>query len=177
MEVYKISAPTVEPKKMSSINEDGTAVTQIELGYNVRGTGCTIVPVMGDVGAQQYRVKKTPDRGVVLCRSEEFSPEERCLVVINATGGYSKGRHYDVYNASNLTIIATGEKSWGAAGRAADGVEVLAIAEPGATFSLCSKYECAWYRWDGEKWTVETPERRNARMALEEVENGGGEWL
>ena len=120
-------------------------------------------------------MKKT-DQGIVLVRGN-WKPEERCLIVINAVDAYDRYRSYDVHNAKGLQIIASGTYAFGLAGGVNSGPEVLAVADPGAEFRLNSKYASHWYRWDGKEWVMETPEERKARLALQEIEQGGGEWL
>jgi hypothetical protein len=97
--------------------------------------------------------------------------------VINAVGTYDRYRSYRVLDAHGVQILVSGTIAFGHAGRINSGEEVLAIVEPGATFRLNSKYASTWYHWSGTEWQLESPEERKARLALQKVEQGGGEWL
>ena len=145
----------------------------VELGEGGRGRSRDIIPIIGT--GSEVRAKKT-DEGIVLVRGD-WEDNDRCLVIINTTGAYDRYRSYGLHNASGVETIASGVYAFGAAGRTNSGSEVLAIITPGAVFKLNSKYSSTWYMWTEEGWVVETPEERNARLALIEVEQGGGEWL
>lgn len=173
MKLFKIGSPGNMPVEVGLSSDDGTPTESISVGSSGRGRSKGIIPIVGE-GAG-LRAKKT-DKGVVLVRGE-FIDEERCLVVINSVGGYDRSRSYGIHDAAGLNILASGTHAFGEAGGVNGGEEVLAIAKPGATFRLNSKYASHWYAWDGKEWSMETPEARKARLALEEVEKGGGEWL
>lgn len=80
-------------------------------------------------------------------------------------------------DAQGIHPIVSGTIAFGDAGRVNGGEEILAIVNPGAEFRLNSKYASSWYRWTGKEWLVETPAERKARLALQKVEAGEGEWL
>lgn len=168
MKLYKISSPGSNVVAL----EPDEAIT---LGERGRGRHKTIVHVIGE--GPEIRAKQS-DAGIVLVRGDWDAEEPpRCIVVINTTGGYQQYRSYDLYDDEGVDILATGYFASGQAGRAGSGKEILAIVRPGATFRLTSKYASHWYGWDGETWVIEAPEERNARLALEIIEQGGGEWL
>lgn len=172
MKIYQISSPGSAPAPLTLDGEEGP-VESVTLGSQGRGRGRDIIPIVGD--GPEVRAKKT-DEGMVLVRGD-WPAEDRCLAVIDTVGGYDRYRSYDLHDAEGVQTIASGTYAFGAAGRTNSGPEVLAILEPGAVFRLNSKYASTWYRWTGKEWVVETPEERKARLALEEVEQGGGEWL
>ena len=174
MKLYRIASPGAIPVLVELETEEGP-VENIFIGERGRGRNEGIIPIIGE--GPEVRAKKT-DEGVVLVRGNwEDESESRCLATINATGAYSRWRSYDIFDASGLKIIKTGTIAFGAAGRTNSGKEVLAIVESGATFRLNSKYASTWYTWTGKEWRVESPEARKARLALQEVEQGEGEWL
>jgi hypothetical protein len=148
-------------------------VESISIGERGRGRSEGIIPIIGE--GPEVRAKKT-DEGVVLVRGN-WDDEGRCLAVINAVGAYDRYRSYGVFDAKGVQVVMSGTIAFGQAGRTNSGEEVLAILEPGATFRLNSKYASTWYLWTGTEWQVESPEERKARLALQKVEQGGGEWL
>lgn len=172
MKLYRIASPGAIPVLVELETKKGP-VKNIFIGECGRGRNERIIPIIGE--GPEVRAKKT-DEGVVLVRGD-WAGEERCLAVINATGAYSRWRSYGIFNASGLEKIMTGTIAFGAAGRTNSGEEVLAIVSPCAEFRLNSKYASTWYFWTGAEWRVESPEKRKARLALEKVEQGGGEWL
>jgi len=149
----------------------------IKIGGIGRGRIHTIVPVVGDaVDDAEYEAVKT-ESGVVL-RVVDDARDLRSLVVVHTGGGYSKGRNYDWHDATGMTVIASGHCAEGAAGRAGGSEVYLAIAEPNAQFALVGKYgDRHWFRYDGRQWQHETHDARLARLAIEEVSDGGGELL
>jgi len=172
MKIYKISSPGEKPTIFPLDTEEGP-VEFITIGEEGRGRVRVVIPVIGE--GPEVKVKKT-EHGIVIVRGD-WEEERRCLVVINAVGSYDRYRSYGIYEAKNLKIIAEGRRAFGDAGKVNSGPEALAIAEPGCEFRLNSKYASHWYYWDGKEWKMETPEERKARLALEEVLQGGGEWL
>jgi hypothetical protein len=173
MKLYRIGSPGNTPAEMKLSSEDGTLLENITVGESGRGRSKGIIPIVGE--GSGVRAKRS-NGNVVLVRGE-FDDEERCLIVINSVGGYDKSRSYEIFDATGIETLVSGTHAFGDAGRVNGGEEVLAIATPGATFRLNSKYASHWYAWDGKVWALETPEVRKARLALEEVEKGGGEWL
>lgn len=153
---------------------DGKPLGSICIGESGRGRSKGIIPLVG--GGSEVRVKKTEKNGIVLVRGE-WPGEERCLVVINPVGEYDRDRSYSIHASQGLEIISSGTIAFGDAGQINGGDEVLAIVQPGASFKLNSKYNSTWYRWIGTEWILESPEQRKARLALEIVNQGGGEWL
>jgi hypothetical protein len=99
------------------------------------------------------------------------------LAVVNTVGQYDRFRSYGIFDAQGIETLVTGYIAFGDAGRINGGEEVLAIVSSGAEFRLNSKYASTWYRWTGMEWIVETPAERDARLALQKVEAGEGEWL
>ena len=172
-EVYNIAAPGKEVVRYSPPEN-------ISLGEEGRGRTLTIIPVLGETG-DFVQVAKTPT-GIVLLRTEEPPvPPSATLVVINTDGGYSQYRQYhaEVVDSpsENYTILAKGVFAEGIAGRAGSASHELALVQPETTIFLRSKYSVFYYRWDGERWTVETTAQYKARKALEAFEAGGVEWL
>jgi hypothetical protein len=172
MKIYQIGTGS-KPEEIKLEMEDGKPVTSISIGEQGRGRDLGIIPIVGQ--GTEIRAKQT-DKGVVLVRGS-WPREERCLAVINPVGEYDRSRSYQIHKAKGIQTIMTGTIAFGQAGRTNSGDEVLAIVEPGATFRLNSKYASMWYTWTGKEWTTETPEERDARIALAEVENGEGEWI
>lgn len=74
-------------------------------------------------------------------------------------------------------MLAAGHILFGQAGKVNGGKERLVLVEPEAEFRLNSKHASTWFRWNGSEWMTESPSERNARLAVETVEQGGGEWL
>jgi len=174
MKLFEIGSPGNMPAEVRLSSDDGTPVKSISVGSSGRGRSEGIIPIVGE-GAG-LSAKKT-EKGVVILVRGEFGDEERCLVIIDSVGGYDRHRSYEIFDASGIETLVSGTHAFGDAGRVNGGEEVLAIAKPGATFRLNSKYASHWYAWDGKEWSMETPEARKARLALEEIEKGGGEWL
>ncbi len=173
MKIYIISGPGSSPTLMKLETEEGKPVASITIGESGRGRNEGIIPIFGE--GPEVRAKKT-EAGIVLVRGD-WNDEDRCLVVINAVGVYDRYRSYRIHNAQGVQVIASGTIAFGQAGRTNGGEEVLAILSPGAEFYLNSKYASHWYKWTGTEWSMESPEERKARLALAEVEQGGGEWL
>ena len=173
MQFWNIEAPGCAPALLKLDTEEGKPL-QIVIGEKGRGRQEVILPITG-TGAE-IAAKKVGN-SIVLVRGDK-SEADRCLVVINTTGQYKKFKDYKVFDAVGVQIIATGYVAWGEAGGTEGGEEVLAIVSSGASFRLNSKYAQHWYYWDAEKgWTMETPEEREARIALSKAEQGEGEWL
>jgi len=172
MKLYQISSPGSSPALMK-LDEEGKPVASIAVGESGRGRSEGIVPIIGE--GSEVRAKKT-DEGVVLVRGN-WDDDGRCLAVINAVGSYDRYRSYGIHDAQGVQAVLSGTIAFGDAGRTNSGEEVLAIVEPGATFKLNSKYASTWYMWTGMEWVLESPEERKARLALQKVEQGGGEWL
>jgi hypothetical protein len=173
MKLYQISSPGSSPALMKLETEEGKPVAHIAVGERGRGRNEVIIPIIGE--GPEVRVRKT-DEGVVLVRGN-WNDEGRCLAVINAVGAYDRYRSYSILDAQGVQTVVSGTIAFGQAGRTNSGEEVLAILEPGAIFRLNSKYASTWYTWTGTEWQVESPEERKARLALQKVEQGGGEWL
>jgi len=173
MKLYQISSPGSSPALMKLETEEGQPVAHIAVGERGRGRDEGIVPIIGE--GPEVRAKET-DEGVVLVRGN-WDNEDRCLAVINAVGSYDRHRSYGIHDAQGLQTVLSGTIAFGDAGRTNSGAEVLAIVSPGATFKLNSKYASTWYTWTGTEWQTESPEERKARLALQKVEQGGGEWL
>ncbi len=172
MKLYQIEYPGSAPSHLGLDTEAGP-LSEVRLGEAGRGREEGIIPIIGE--GPDVRVKKTDD-GVVLVRGN-WDDEGRCLAVINAVGGYDRYRSYGIFDAQGVEAILSGTIAFGQAGRTNSGEEILAIVAPGATFRLNSKYASTWYMWTGTEWQVESPEERKARLALQKVEQGGGEWL
>jgi len=173
MKLYRIGSPGSVPTPVKLDSADGKPVASIVIGERGRGRNEGIIPVIGE--GPEVRARKT-EEGVVLVRGD-WDDEGRCLAVINAVGSYDRYQSYRIHDAQGLQVIASGTIAFGGAGRTNSGEEALAILIPGAEFRLCSKYSSHWYSWDGLGWTMENPDQRNARLALQKVEQGGGEWL
>lgn len=173
MKLYQIGSPGSSPALMKLENEEGKPLANIVVGESGRGRNEGIIPIIGE--GPEVRAKKT-DEGVVLVRGN-WDDEGRCLAVINAVGAYDRYRSYGILDAQGVQTVVSGTIAFGQAGRTNSGEEVLAIVSPGASFRLNSKYASTWYAWDGKEWQVESPEERKARLALQKVEQGGGEWL
>jgi hypothetical protein len=154
--------------------EDDKPIANIIIGERGRGRNEGIIPIIGE--GPEVRVKKT-DEGIVLVRGNWDDDKTRCLAVINAVGSYDRSRSYGIHDAQGVQTVLSGTIAFGQAGRTNSGEEVLAILTPGATFRLNSKYASTWYMWTGTEWVVENPEQRRARLALQKVEQGVGEWL
>lgn len=172
MKLFKIS-PSSFPSLIKMETEDGEPVASIAIGERGRGRAQVIIPIIGD--GPEVRPKKTPN-GIVLVRGD-WPPDTRCLAVIRTVGAYDRHRSYELFDAKGIEEIATGVIAFGDAGLVNGGEEILAIVNAGGEFRLNSKYSSTWYRWDGKDWETESPEERHARLALQEVEAGGGEWL
>ena len=173
MRLYKIGSPGSVPALMRLETEEGP-VESISIGECGRGRHEEIIPIIGE--GPGVRAKKT-DEGVVLVRGDWAGEERRCLAVINAVGAYDRYRSYGIFDAQGIQTVVSGIIAFGAAGRTNSGEEVLAIVGPDGTFRLNSKYASTWYTWTGMEWWVESPEMRKARLALQKVEQGEGEWL
>lgn len=173
MKLYQISSPGSAPALMKLETEEGEPVANIVVGESGRGRNEGVIPIIGE--GPEIRAKKT-DEGVVLVRGN-WDDEGRCLAVINAVDAYDRYRPYDIFDAQGVQTVVSGTIAFGEAGRTNGGKEVLAVVSPDATFRLNSKYASTWYAWDGKEWRVESPEERKARLALQKVEQGGGEWL
>lgn len=173
MKLYDISSPGSTPSLMKLETNEGKPLASITLGESGRGRSEGVIPLIGE--GPEVRAKKT-DEGIVLVRSD-WDDEGRCLAVINAVGAYDRFRSYGIHDAQGVESIESGTIAFGQAGRTNSGTEDLAIIQPGATFRLNSKYASTWYMWTGTEWIVESPEERSARLALQKVEQGEGEWL
>lgn len=168
MLIFEISCSSVE---VLSLND----VAEIYLGGKGRGRKQVIIPILGDSSTSTFGAKKT-ENGIVLV-AQPKGKDRRCLAIIDSSGGYDKGRAYSIPDMPGLTKLAIGYYAAGMAGRAMSAEESLCIVAPGVEFKLRGKYHSNWFCWDGEKWVMESPAQRNSRLALEEVAQGGGEWL
>lgn len=174
MRIWRITAPGAAPALLKLETEEGKPLQRIVLGERGRGRREVIIPISGD--GPEVRAKKI-DSSIVLIRGNNIE-EDRCLAVINTAGQYKKYKDYRVFDAVGLEIIATGYIAWGEAGGTEGGEEVLAIISSGASFRLNSKYTSHWYYWTTQNgWSMESPEEREARLALLKAEQGEGEWL
>jgi len=173
MRIFQISSPGAKPAEMKLEGEGDEPITEIVIGERGRGRSQGIVPIFGD--GHGFRAKKTPE-GIVLVRGT-WPDEDRCLAVINTVGSYDRSRSYRLFDAQGIETLMSGVIAFGDAGRVNGGEEILAIVNPGAEFRLNSKYASTWYRWTGTEWVVETPAERKARLALQKVDAGEGEWL
>lgn len=173
MKLYQIESPGSSPALMKLETEDGKPLANITVGERGRGRHEGIIPIIGE--GPEVRAKKT-DEGVVLVRGD-WRDGGQCLAAINAVGSYDRYRSYGIHDARGLQTVVSGSIAFGDAGRINGGEEVLAVVEPGAIFRLNSKYASTWYMWTGTEWRTESPGERKARLALQKVEQGGGEWL
>ncbi len=173
MKIWQIKSPGSVPTLLKLDTEEGKPLQCIVIGEKGRGRREVIIPITGN--GSYVRPKKIGD-SIVLVRGEQIE-DDRCLAVINAVGQYKKFKDYRIFNAIGISIIATGYIAWGEAGGTEGGEEVLAIISSGASFRLDSKYAQHWYYWTEGGWTMETPEEREARIALAKAEQGEGEWL
>jgi len=173
MKLWRIAGPGAAPQLVPLIVE-GEPVVEVAIGEAGRGRSRVVVPIYGD--GPEIRAKRTGD-AVVLVRGS-FPAESRCLVVVNPVGEYDRYRDYRLYCPDgSVEVLSSGTIAFGQAGRTNSGEEILAVVTAGTEFRLHSKYASHWYRWDGESWRLETPEARKARLALEAVQAGEGEWL
>lgn len=169
--VFKLQYGSVNELKLFS------DIEFIRIGEEGRGRRVVRIPVISGVGSGAWRVKRT-DRGVVIVEVDDLTePPAPCIGVVNCVGGYSRRRSYPTPEVEGFDVLASGTVAFGAAGRVNGGEEVLAIIQPGTEFFLNRKYCRDWYTWTGDIWIVETPSERRSRLALQEVRDGGGEWL
>lgn len=173
MKLFRISSPGSHPKVVD-LDSGEEPVTEIVIGESGRGRGEEIIPITGK--GPDIRPRRVND-SIVFVRGDWRNDDNRCLVIINAVGAYDRYQSYRIFDASGIDIIASGLIAFGEAGGINRGEESLAIASPGAVFRLNSKYDSMWYLWNGTEWIAEAPAQRDARLALQEVEQGGGEWL
>lgn len=146
----------------------------ITIGGEGRGNVKVIIPILGISDDGNYKVGVVKDHPVIA--PSDLTDDGRCIAIIHTTGGYDRGRHYDVFDVSGtIEYIATGRIAWGAAGRVNGGPEYLAIIHSNTEFRMNSKYTSAWFTWDGQTWLVETPAEHRARKALENME--AIQWL
>lgn len=146
---------------------------QIRLGTEGRGRKLVIVPIIGE--GHSFAVKKVAS-GLVIVKGD-FPDDERCIAVIKAVGGYSKGRFYEVPEVEGLQKLVEGHYAHGIAGRAGGGAHALCIISSGTEFRLRSKYDESWFSWDGKEWLIESSPERTARLTLRAIDDGEGEWL
>jgi hypothetical protein len=172
MKLFQICSPGSSPMLMDLDTSEGP-VSEISVGQRGRRRNEGIIPITGE--GPEVRAKKT-DKGVVLVRGD-WGTEDRCLIVINTVGSYDRFRSYGLFEAEGIQPIVSGVIAFGQAGRTNSGEEMLAVAAPNARFRLNGKYSSTWYAWDGREWQIESPEEREARLALQEAMQGGGEWL
>lgn len=170
MKLFKIPTPGAKPGEYEF---GADHPPQIVLGEGGRGRSEAVIAVTGD--GPDWRAKKVDGR-VILVRGV-FESEARCLAIINTVGGYSRSRLYNLHNASGVEMLATGHHAFGDAGRVNSGPELLAVVSLGAEFRLKSKYAEHWYFYRDGEWGMETPEEREARIALQKFRSGEGEWL
>jgi len=174
MKLWQIAYPREAPKLVSLDKEDGP-LFELSLGETGRGRRNVVIPIMGNSG-ENVRVKAT-DTGHVIVRGDWPEKDDRCLAIIYTVGSYDRYQKYDIFDASGVKELTSGHRAFGAAGRVNGGPEILALLEPNAEFRLNNKYSSTWYRWTGEEWVVKSPSERKARLALEAVKTGEGEWL
>ena len=172
MRLYKIEYPGATPKLMK-LDTDKGPIKSVELGESGRGRVHKIIPIIGE--GPEVRAKRT-DNGIVLIRGN-WEDTDRALVIINTVGDYDRFRNYGLFSAEGVEEVESGFFAFGEAGRLPGGPEMLAVVKPGAVFKLNSKYTHTWYMFTKKGWVLETPVERRARLALLEVEQGGGEWL
>jgi hypothetical protein len=167
MKMFEIVAPGASPR------ECAVDIEQVILGAEGRGRRKTIVPITG--AGTSYRAART-DSGVVLARGN-WPEDGRCLCVVNTRGEYDRHRHYGVFDAKGINILAEGWDAFGEAGNLGSQPHVLVTVEDGAEFRLNSKYASHWYRWLNGEWLVESTSQRKARLAIEALDRGEVEWL
>lgn len=172
MKLYRIAYPGAKPE-LVKLDTDKGPVKSVELGESGRGRIRKIIPIIGE--GPEVRVKRT-DKGIVLVRGD-WEDSDRILAIINTMGDYDRFRNYGMFMEEGVENIDSGFFAFGDAGRINGGSELLAIVTIGGVFKLNSKYTHTWYMFTEEGWVIETPEERRARLALIEVEQGGGEWL
>lgn len=175
MKLWRVTYPGETPKLVSLDKEDGP-LCELSLGETGRGRRNVVIPIMGNSG-ENVRVKVTRDTGYVIVRGDWPEKDDRCLAIINTVGSYDRYQKYGIFDASGVKELISGQYAFGAAGRVNGGPETLALVEPDAEFRLNNKYSSTWYRWTGREWVVESPSERKARLALEAVKVGEGEWL
>lgn len=173
MRIYETSVGELKRKNMKADNN-------IVLGEEGRGRSQVIIPVSG--AGNHVRFKHTGS-GVICFATNEADNDRRdrrCAVIIRSSGGYRRGKLYKPqYDTTPelITPIAVGHGAWGQAGGVGGWQDVLAILEPGALYWLKDKYDAkSYFIYDGTI-TLETEPEHLARLALEEVAQGGGEWL
>ena len=176
MKLFKIEGPGCFPVLIKLETEEGKPLQSIVIGEKGRGRQEVILPITGSNGSE-ISAKKVGDSVVLVRGGNKSEADHRCLAVINTVGQYKKFKDYKVFDAVGVQIIATGYVAWGEAGGTESGEEVLAIISSGGSFRLNSKYASYWYYWSANGWTMETPEEREARIALSKAERGEGEWL
>ena len=163
--MFEIAYPGTEPVAITADRD------QIRLGGEGRGRKLVIIPI---ASVRNFGRPRRTESGVAIVRCPDpVSPPAPALVAIDATGSYQKSRNYTLPGSLGEALIK-GYTASGAAGRAGRGEAGLFVVQPGTEFCLRGKYA---ETWDGSTWRVESPAVRDARLALEEVLAGGGEWL
>jgi hypothetical protein len=144
------------------------------LGEDSCERSISVIPIVGQ--GPDLRVIRTK-KGIVLVRGEGNGSDKRCLALIRTERGYHEYPVSDVLDARKLMVLVTGTHGPEPEKR---GKEVLALIKPGGEFRLVSRDSSYWYTWDGGCWLVESlteREIRRAKIAVEEMKAGKGEWL
>lgn len=142
MDMYEIERPGRNVEKISPFGE-------IKLGESGRGRSLVVINIIDD-GGENYAVFGNELLKTTLPKSKS------CLVRVNTTDSYQRGRRYDLLDAENCEqIIASGHFAFGDAGRVGGGEDYLIEAVPGTAFTLREKYgKETRYHWDGAEWLV-----------------------
>lgn len=171
MKLFQIGSPGTRVELYTPEND------KIVLGEDGRGRSLEVIPVAHIGESDEFGIKKV-DGGIVLVKGIPAKEgETRCIVDVNCVGSYDRSRSYDLHNAKNVQIIATGHFAFGDAGSVNGGPNHLIIAHVGAEFMIKSKYASHWYRWDGQEWRMLSDAERDAEKAIEQFHAGEGEWL
>lgn len=168
MKFFEVSTPGTAPVLVDLAEAD-----EVRLGESGRGRELVVIPITGT--GSEVRAKKT-DKGFVLVRGDR-GDEGRCLVAVQTAGEYDRYRSYRLFDAKDVEVVTTGFTAQGSAGGIGRYPHHLLLATEGAEFRLNSKYQEHWYRFVGGQWLLESPEQRNARLALAAVAAGEGGWL
>jgi hypothetical protein len=142
----------------------------------------------------EAKVMRSSDGKTIVARAGTY-PDQRCLVHLVYDPGFRGNCNWEVLepatqnwyaigwvksgsdpvdivlNNSLVIIIVSGNKAWGDAGRMGSSEEHLAILKPGAVIRFTrtgrtyGAPKVLLMMWDGENFSVETPDERLAREA------------
>lgn len=172
MKVYVIAHPGATPEELAP------DATELVLGERGRGRWEVRIPIRGTGPYVEFRRYRDSKRPYMVRHNASKSSGRKCLIAINALGGYKRGAEYLIRAAKALEVLERGKSAFGEAGRVGYGEHTLAVAEEGSEFCLRGVSGLIFsYVYKHGKWIAETEGERNARYMMEALIDGRTEFV